>query len=110
MKTIGRTQPSDNGHAMFPSKVRISKIPGNISVPLAMGTNPRKKVSNFSKTPKKKTLGRHAMFPSKVRISKIPAKRFLYPSRWAQIFEKKLQTFQKPRKKKPCDDLGPRSA
>ena len=34
----------------------------------------------------------------KSRISKIPAKRFLYRPLWAQIFEKKFQTFQKPRK------------
>ena len=41
----------------------------------------------------------NAMLPKKVRISKKPAKRFLYRSLWAQIFEKRFQTFQKPRNK-----------
>ena len=41
----------------------------------------------------------NVFFPWKDRISKIPAKRFLYRSLWAQIFKKKFQTFQKPRKK-----------
>ena len=43
----------------------------------------------------------NAMFPKKVRISKIPAKRFLYRSLWAQVFEKKVSTlkFSKPPKK-----------
>ena len=41
-----------------------------------------------------------AMLPKKVRISKIPAKRFLYRSLWAQIFEKTFQTFEKKLKKK----------
>ena len=52
-----------------------------------------------------------AMLPKKVRISKIPAKRFLYRSLWAQIFEKKFQTFEKKtEKKRSWVDLGPRSA
>ena len=39
------------------------------------------------------------MFALKVRIWNISAKRFLYRSLWAQIFEKKFRAFQKPRKK-----------
>ena len=49
------------------------------------------------------------MFPFKVRISKIPAKRLLYRSPWAQIFQKQVSNFSKTPEKNipgPILDLG----
>ena len=56
LKTPDTYKTGDNGNAIFPSKVRISKIPGTrqkISVPLAMSTNLRKKRFELFKNPEK---------------------------------------------------------
>ena len=48
-----RSQISDNGKAMLPKKkTNFKDTRKKISVPLAMSTNRRKKVSNLPKTPK----------------------------------------------------------
>ena len=50
-------------------------------------------------------------FHKKLEFQKLPAKRFLYRSLWAQIFEKKVSNFSKKNEKNNSwADLGPRSA
>ena len=68
-------------------------------------------VPQLRSLPPKTDANGNAMLPLKVWISKIPAIRFLYRSRWAQIFTKKCsKLWKKNEKNHSWADVGLRSA